>query len=192
MIITPGEPRHFAMRAGLFFLRTIGIRICKGKKTHKTCSIVQFAGLHRRSPLLAMGLLAGVFNLGGIPPTIGFTGKFLIFNAAMERGYFFLVLIAMINMVISLYYYIMVVKAAFLLEPEEELPPIHLSIPATARRKSNRLPQCTWRGKICRGQGEATCLCCPRIPGFARLPPRLLPFFIKESITYVCCQRILR
>jgi NADH:ubiquinone oxidoreductase subunit 2 (subunit N) len=120
------------MRAGLFFFRTIGIRICKGKKTHKTCSIVQFARLHRRSPLLAMGLLVGVFCLGGIPPTIGFTGKFLIFNAAMEGGYFFLVLIAMINVVISLYYYIMVVKAAFLLEPEEELPPIHLSIPATA------------------------------------------------------------
>lgn len=60
---------------------------------------------------------------------------------------------------------------------------------AIARRKSNRLPQCTERGKICRGQGEATCSCCPRIPGFARLPPRLLPFFIKERVTYVYCQR---
>jgi len=73
----------------------------------------------------------GVFSLGGIPPTIGFTGKFLVFNAAMERGYFLLVLIAMINVVVSLYYYIQVVKAAFVLEPEEELPPIHLSAPAT-------------------------------------------------------------
>ena len=94
-------------------------------------AIVQLAGLHRRSPLLAMALLAGVFSLGGIPPTIGFTGKFLVFNAAMERGYFLLVLIAMINVVISLYYYVQVVKAAFLLEPEKELPPINLSAPAT-------------------------------------------------------------
>jgi NADH-quinone oxidoreductase subunit N len=93
--------------------------------------IVQLAGLHRRSPLLAMALMVGVFSLGGIPPTIGFTGKFLVFNAAMERGYFLLVLIAMINVVVSLYYYIQVVKAAFLLEPNEELPPIHLSTPAT-------------------------------------------------------------
>jgi len=94
-------------------------------------AIVQLAGLHRRSPLLAMTLLVGVFSLGGIPPTIGFTGKFLVFNAAMERGYFLLVLIAMINVVVSLYYYVQVVKAAFLLEPEKELPPINLSAPAT-------------------------------------------------------------
>jgi NADH-quinone oxidoreductase subunit N len=93
-------------------------------------AIVQLAGLHRRSPLLAMALMVGVFSLGGIPPTIGFTGKFLVFNAAMERGYFFLVLIAMINVVVSLYYYIQVVKATYLLEPDEELPPIRLSIPA--------------------------------------------------------------
>jgi NADH-quinone oxidoreductase subunit N len=93
--------------------------------------IFRLAKLHRRSPLLAMALLVGVFSLGGIPPTIGFTGKFLVFNAAMERGYFLLVLIAMINVVVSLYYYIQVVKAAFLLEPDEELPPIHLSAPAT-------------------------------------------------------------
>jgi NADH-quinone oxidoreductase subunit N len=94
-------------------------------------AIAQLAGLHRRSPLLAMALLVGVFSLGGIPPTIGFTGKFLVFNAAMERGYFLLVLIAMINVVVSLYYYVLVVKAAFLLEPEKELPAIHLSAPAT-------------------------------------------------------------
>ena len=94
-------------------------------------AIVQLAGLHRRSPLLAMALMVGVFSLGGIPPTIGFTGKFLIFNAAMERGYFLLVLIAMINVVVSLYYYIQVVKAAFLLEPDKELPAIKLSAPAT-------------------------------------------------------------
>jgi NADH-quinone oxidoreductase subunit N len=94
-------------------------------------AIAQLAGLHRRSPLLAMALLVGVFSLGGIPPTIGFTGKFIVFNAAMERGYFLLVLIAMINVVVSLYYYVQVVKAAFLLEPEKELPAIHLSTPAT-------------------------------------------------------------
>ena len=60
------------------------------------------AGLHRRSPLLAMTLLLGVFSLGGIPPTIGFTGKFLVFVAAIEKGLFYLVLIGMINVVVSL------------------------------------------------------------------------------------------
>ena len=93
-------------------------------------AILELAGLHRRSPILAMALMVGVFSLGGIPPTIGFTGKFLVFTAAMERGYFLLVLIAMINVAVSLYFYIQVVKAAFLREPEEELPSIHLSAPA--------------------------------------------------------------
>jgi NADH-quinone oxidoreductase subunit N len=94
-------------------------------------TIAQLAGLHRRSPLLAMALMAGVFSLGGIPPTIGFTGKFLVFTAAMQRGYFLLVLIAMINVAVSLYYYIQVVRAAFVVEPNEELPRINLSAPAT-------------------------------------------------------------
>jgi NADH-quinone oxidoreductase subunit N len=94
-------------------------------------AIAQLAGLHRRSPLLAMALLVAVFSLGGIPPTIGFTGKFLVFTAAMQKGYFLLVVIAMINVVVSLYYYVQIVRAAFLLEPEEELPAIHLSAPAT-------------------------------------------------------------
>jgi NADH-quinone oxidoreductase subunit N len=49
----------------------------------------------------------------------------------MQRGYFLLVLIAMINVAVSLYYYIQVVRAAFVVEPDEELPPITLSAPAT-------------------------------------------------------------
>jgi NADH-quinone oxidoreductase subunit N len=116
---------YFAMTFTCFLV------VVKVASDGSNLAIIQLAGLHRRSPLLAMALLVGVFSLGGIPPTIGFTGKFLVFNAAMERGYFLLVLIAMINVVVSLYYYVQVVKAAFLLEPEEELPEIKLSPPAT-------------------------------------------------------------
>jgi NADH-quinone oxidoreductase subunit N len=89
--------------------------------------IAQLAGLHRRSPLLAMALLVSVFSLAGIPPTIGFTGKFLVFVSAMRQGYFILVLIAMINVVISLYYYLLIVRAAYLLQPDEEVPSIPVS-----------------------------------------------------------------
>ena len=87
----------------------------------------QLAGLHHRSPLLAMALMVSVFSLAGIPPTIGFTGKLLVFAAAMQKGYFTLVLIAMINVVISLYYYLLILKAAYLQEPVEELPPLNIS-----------------------------------------------------------------
>jgi NADH-quinone oxidoreductase subunit N len=91
--------------------------------------VVELAGLHRRSPLLAAAMMVGVFSLGGIPPTIGFTGKFLVFLAAVQKGHFYLVLIGMINVVISLYYYALVVKAAYLIEPETDRPAIHLSAP---------------------------------------------------------------
>jgi NADH-quinone oxidoreductase subunit N len=88
--------------------------------------IEQLAGLHRRSPILALGLMVALFSLAGIPPTIGFTGKFVVFVAAMEKGYFTLVLIGMINVVISLYYYLLVIKAAYLLEPQAELPKLRV------------------------------------------------------------------
>ena len=97
----------------------------------RNLEISQLAGLHRRSPMLALALMVSVFSLAGIPPTIGFTGKFLIFAAAMQNGYFTLVLIAMINVVISLYYYLLILKAAYLLEPEEEQPTLQLSQPTT-------------------------------------------------------------
>ncbi|MHC1729433.1 MAG: NADH-quinone oxidoreductase subunit N [Syntrophobacteraceae bacterium] len=95
----------------------------------RNLQIKELAGLHRRSPILALALMVSLFSLAGIPPTIGFTGKFLIFVAAIEKGYISLVIIAMINVVISLYYYLQVIKAAYLLEPVVEPPPIAVSVP---------------------------------------------------------------
>ncbi|MEJ2024520.1 MAG: NADH-quinone oxidoreductase subunit N [Deltaproteobacteria bacterium] len=94
----------------------------------KNIMISELAGLHSRSPLLALAVMMGVFSLGGIPPTIGFASKLLVFTAAMEKGYFFLVLIAMINVAISLYYYALVVKAAYFTRPETEKRNIEISI----------------------------------------------------------------
>ncbi|MFZ7128365.1 MAG: NADH-quinone oxidoreductase subunit N [Desulfobacterales bacterium] len=91
--------------------------------------IDQLAGLHRRSPVLAMALMMSVFGLAGIPPTIGFTGKLLLFTAAMEKGYLTLILIAMANVVVSLYYYLLVVKAAYLTEPATPQDRLSISLP---------------------------------------------------------------
>ena len=89
--------------------------------------IKELAGLHKRSPLLAMTLMLGLFGLAGIPPTAGFTGKFLVFAAAMQQGYLWLVVIGMINATISLYYYLIVIKAAYMLEPVKAYPPVVVS-----------------------------------------------------------------
>jgi NADH-quinone oxidoreductase subunit N len=92
-------------------------------------TMADLAGLHHRSPILALALLLALFGLAGIPPTVGFTGKLLVFSAAIHEGYFVLVLIAMINVVISLYYYILVLKAAYLTEPSSRLPEMSTTMP---------------------------------------------------------------
>ena len=55
-----------------------------------------------------------LFSLAGIPPVAGFFGKFFLFTAAAEKGFYLLVLIAVLNTIISLYYYLLVVKAMFI------------------------------------------------------------------------------
>jgi NADH-quinone oxidoreductase subunit N len=119
----------FYVTALLFMKFTVFLVIVKVADDGRNLAISHLAGLSRRSPLLAMALMVSIFSLAGIPPTIGFTGKFLVFIAALQKGYFTLVLIAMINVVISLYYYLLILKAAYLLEPEEVQPDIQLSIP---------------------------------------------------------------
>jgi len=103
--------------------------VIKVAEDGQNLEVSELAGLHRRSPLLAMALMVSIFSLAGIPPTIGFTGKFLVFAAAMQKGYFTLVLIAMINVVISLYYYLLVLRSAYLLEADEDKPALRISTP---------------------------------------------------------------
>jgi NADH-quinone oxidoreductase subunit N len=90
--------------------------------------ISELAGLHRRSPLLSMSLILGIFALAGVPPSIGFTGKLLIFTSAMNQGYFWLVLIGAVNGTVSLYYYLKVIYAAYFID-DPGLPPVRLSLP---------------------------------------------------------------
>jgi NADH-quinone oxidoreductase subunit N len=119
----------FYVTALLIMKFTVFLVVVKVADDGRNLEISQLAGLHRRCPLLALALMVAIFSLAGIPPTIGFTGKFLVFIAALQKGYFSLVLIAMINVVISLYYYLLVLKAAYLLEPEKIQAGIKLSPP---------------------------------------------------------------
>ncbi|MBI4776745.1 MAG: NADH-quinone oxidoreductase subunit N [Deltaproteobacteria bacterium] len=91
--------------------------------------IADLAGLSRRSPLLALTLMMALFSLAGIPPTVGFTGKFLVFAAAVENDLLWLAIFGMVNATISLYYYLMVIKAAYIVEPEQEEPLVQISGP---------------------------------------------------------------
>jgi NADH-quinone oxidoreductase subunit N len=62
-----------------------------------------------------------LFSLAGIPPVAGFFGKFFLFTAAAQKGFYLLVLIAVLNTIISLYYYLLVIKAMFIVKSENPI-----------------------------------------------------------------------
>jgi NADH-quinone oxidoreductase subunit N len=79
--------------------------------------IDDFNGLFKRQPLLAFVLTIGLFGLAGIPPFVGFMGKFLILTSALRADHLVVVCLAAINTAIALYYYLSVVKAAYTGDP---------------------------------------------------------------------------
>jgi NADH-quinone oxidoreductase subunit N len=88
----------------------------------KNVTLDDLKGLYSRAPLLAFTLAVGAFALAGIPPSIGFTGKFFIFTAALQNQHLWVVIIAVINTAISIYYYLNMVRIAYSKEPEERQP----------------------------------------------------------------------
>ncbi|SKA84531.1 NADH-quinone oxidoreductase subunit N [Paucidesulfovibrio gracilis DSM 16080] len=79
-------------------------------------------GLHKRSPGLAFSLAIGAFALVGLPPTMGFMGKFFLITAAWNNGYNWLVILLAANSAIAIYYYLNMVRHAYTNDAEEELP----------------------------------------------------------------------
>jgi NADH-quinone oxidoreductase subunit N len=90
-------------------------------------SLDDLRGLHRRSPLLAATLLLALFALAGVPPTAGFVGKWFLFSAAMSQGWWFLVLLGALNSTVSVYYYLVAIKHAYLLPDERNRGPLLLT-----------------------------------------------------------------
>jgi NADH-quinone oxidoreductase subunit N len=77
-------------------------------------TISSYNGLYRTNPLLSLTMMLALFSLAGIPPVAGFFGKFFLFASAASKGYYILVLIAVLNATVSLYYYLRVIKAMFI------------------------------------------------------------------------------
>ncbi len=80
-----------------------------------------YNGLYSTNPKLSLLMMLSLFSLAGIPPVAGFFGKFFLFTAAAHSGYFWLVFIAVINATISLYYYLLIVKAMFINKSDEPI-----------------------------------------------------------------------
>jgi len=86
-----------------------------------------YRGLASRAPLVAWAMAIFLFSLTGIPPFAGFFGKWLLFAAVLEQGYYWLALVGLLNSVVSLYYYARIVKAMFLEDAGEETTQVSFS-----------------------------------------------------------------
>jgi NADH-quinone oxidoreductase subunit N len=129
ILIGPVLGSQFGVAAVLFYglvyaLMTIGafgLVVLLAHGSVRGDQIDDFNGLAQRHPLAAALMLLFLLSLTGIPPTAGFLGKFYMFAAAVEAGYIWLVLIAVVNSTISLFYYMRVVVAMYMREAPQEI-----------------------------------------------------------------------
>ena len=89
-----------------------------------------YNGLYQTNPKLSFVMMIALFSLAGIPPFAGFFSKFFIFSAAAQQGFYVLVFIALLNTIISLYYYLLVVKAMFINANEAPIETVTSDVPA--------------------------------------------------------------
>jgi len=101
-------------------LGAFGVLIAAGRDDEDLEETDQLAGLGRRKPLLGAAMALFLFSLVGVPPTGGFVAKLLVFRSALQEGHIFLPLLGVLTSVVSLYYYLAVVKTMYFREPERE------------------------------------------------------------------------
>ncbi len=101
-------------------LGAFGFVILLESKGYAGEEIADFAGLARRHPAAALGMLIFMLALAGIPPTAGFMGKLYLFAAAVEGGYVVLTVIAVVMSAVSLYYYFRIVAQMYMHDGLEE------------------------------------------------------------------------
>src|SRR5258708_8713403 len=87
-----------------------------------------YKGFYKTNPLLTWVLAISLFSLAGIPPTAGFFGKFFLLMAGAGKGNYVFIGIAALNMVISLYYYLRVIKAIFLESQPQPIGKLNISL----------------------------------------------------------------
>ena len=118
---------YILMNMGAF-----GIAIFLSVKEGRRLLIDDMSGLATQRPLLALAMAIFMVSLSGIPPTAGFFAKFYIFKTAIEAGYLWIVIVAVLMTVVSLYYYCRVIMVIYMGEASERLPVAPTGVTVTA------------------------------------------------------------
>ncbi len=88
--------------------------------------IEDYKGLYQTNPFISWVLALSLFSLAGIPPTAGFFGKLFLITAGASKGNYFFIIVAALNMIISLYYYLRIVRAVFMDKNDQPIAKINL------------------------------------------------------------------
>ena len=104
---------YLVMTAGTFAM----ILAVRNKENIAAVNLSDFAGLSRKSPILAYGLAVMMFSMAGIPPMAGFMGKLFVFKAILSAGHITLAVIGVITSVVAAYYYLRLIKIMFFDQP---------------------------------------------------------------------------
>lgn len=110
-------------------LAALGVAAAISSQTSKE-NIDDYKGLYSTNPFLSWILALALFSLAGIPPTAGFFGKLFLLTAGAARGNYFFITIAALNMIISLFYYLRVVRAVFMEKNEQPVERINIDLSA--------------------------------------------------------------
>ena len=110
-------------------LAAFGVAAAISTQTHKE-NIDDYKGLYQTNPFLSWVLVLALFSLAGIPPMAGFFGKLFLLTAGASKGSYFFITIAALNMIISLFYYLRVVRAVFMEKNEEPVAKINIELSA--------------------------------------------------------------
>jgi NADH-quinone oxidoreductase subunit N len=106
-------------------LAAFGVAGAISQQTGKE-SIDDFKGLYQTNPFISWILALALFSLAGIPPTAGFFGKLFLITAGASKGSYLFITVAALNLIVSLYYYLRVIRAVFMDKNEQPIEKINL------------------------------------------------------------------
>jgi NADH-quinone oxidoreductase subunit N len=106
----------------LMSLGSFGMILLLSREGFEAENLDDFKGLNRRSPWYAFMMLLLMFSMAGVPPTAGFFAKLSVFEAALEAGFVWLVVAAVLFALIGAFYYLRIVKLMYFDEPEDHAP----------------------------------------------------------------------
>ncbi|MEP7256292.1 MAG: NADH-quinone oxidoreductase subunit N [Ferruginibacter sp.] len=110
-------------------LAAFGVAAAISSQTNKE-NIDDYKGLYQTNPFLSWVLALALFSLAGIPPTAGFFGKLFLLTAGASKGSYFFITIAALNMIVSLYYYLRVIRAVFMEKNENPIEKVQIDLSA--------------------------------------------------------------